>query len=62
MTNLAEAYAERKIIAKAVNEYQSDDVQIDYWAEVNKVDGGAWVQAWVWVEDEKATPAAQGRK
>ena len=41
-----------KLISQATWKYESEDVQIDHDAEVEKVDGGAWVQAWVWVADQ----------
>ena len=28
-----------------------DDVQVDDDARVSAADGGAWIQAWLWVED-----------
>ena len=38
-------------IKKAREEFSYEDVFIDDDAEVEKVDGGAWVQAHIWVYD-----------
>ncbi len=38
--------------AKVVERFDSDEVQVDPEAPVSRAEdqGGAWVQAWVWVE------------
>ena len=41
-----------QFISRAVWGYESEDVQVDHDAEVEKAEGGAWVQAWVWVADQ----------
>jgi hypothetical protein len=38
----------------AENQYYSDDIEIDAGAEVSEGEGGAFVQAWVWVSAEDA--------
>jgi len=42
------AYRER---AGELYAHNTDDVQIDEDAHVSEADHGAWVQAWVWVDD-----------
>ena len=37
------------IIADARELYAGEEIQIDDGATVSLSDGGAWVQAWVWV-------------
>jgi len=41
--------AAKEIIKMAVEEYESDDIQIENNPRISVGDGGAWVQAWVWV-------------
>lgn len=48
-------HAEYIDAAKDVFESQSDDIEIDNDAEVSVSDGGAWVQAWVFVSDDDVT-------
>jgi hypothetical protein len=38
-------------IDEAREMYSDDDIEIDDDALVSEGDGGAWVQAWVWVPD-----------
>jgi len=33
--------------------YENDDIEIDDSATLCQADNGTWVQAWVWVDDEK---------
>ena len=40
-------------IDQAKREYEDNDIEIDHDAAVEKVDNGAWVQAWVWVYDSE---------
>ena len=40
-------------IEKAEEDFCYDDVFIDDDAKVEKVDGGAWVQARIWVDDRE---------
>ena len=44
-------YTASKVIKQAREDYCYDDVFIDDDADVEKVDGGAWVQARIWVDD-----------
>ncbi len=41
--------AAKSIIQSAVQEYECDDIQIENNPRISVADGGAWVQAWVWV-------------
>lgn len=43
-------------IAYARQQYaaSSDDIEIDDGPEVSIAEGGAWVAAWVWVDQEEA--------
>lgn len=40
------------LLQRARDEYACDEVNIDEDALLSIGDGGAWVQAWVWVADE----------
>jgi hypothetical protein len=40
-------------IEAARNIYQNDDIEIDDDAKLSETDDGAWVSAWVWVNDEE---------
>lgn len=40
-----------KIIARARNDYGSDDIDIVDAAELQKAEHGTWVAAWVWMSD-----------
>lgn len=48
----------REIINDAIDQYQSDDIEIESDSEdgnedlVSRGEGGAWVRAWVWVSEE----------
>ena len=43
---------EEEIRAKARHQFAADDCQVDANAAISYTDGGAWVQAWVWVSRE----------
>ena len=45
--------AAKSIIQSAVQEYESDDIQIENNPRIAVGDNGAWVQAWVWVSTEE---------
>jgi hypothetical protein len=38
----------------AANLWSDDELEIDQDATVSEGDGGAWVQAWVWVSKEES--------
>jgi hypothetical protein len=38
--------------AQAIDEYESDDVVFRDNAGVEIVEGGAWVEAWVWADED----------
>jgi hypothetical protein len=38
----------------ALENYATDDIEIDSDAEVSHSDTGAWVAAWVWVSNKRA--------
>lgn len=40
-------------IQRARDEHGSDEVEIDDGAEISEGDGGVWVQAWVWLENDE---------
>ena len=40
----------------AMEEYCSDDIEIDRKAKVSSSEEGAWVAAWVWVENAADDP------
>lgn len=44
------------LVSRAREAYGSDDVQVDDDAAAVAVDGGVWVQAWLWV------PGVESRK
>lgn len=47
-------------MAAARRLYQRDgEIEVDAFAKVSASDGGAYVEAWVWVPDEAATPEAR---
>lgn len=51
---------ERERYVKAAQDiYTTDDIEIDDVAQLSEADdcGGAWVAAWVWVNDAEADPA-----
>ena len=39
------------LIDKAREQYASDDLEIDDDAKVSESSEGAWVQAWVWLDN-----------
>lgn len=41
-------------VAQARAQYGSDDVEIDAKPKLSYADDGAWVAAWVWVNDDEA--------
>jgi hypothetical protein len=41
-------------IDRARNQFACDDIEIDNDAKVSKSSDGAWVQAWVWLDNEEA--------
>ena len=45
--------AAKLIIQSAVQEYESDDIQIENNPRISVGDNGAWVQAWVWVQTKE---------
>lgn len=50
--------AEIALIQEAQQAYASDEVDVPHNARVTEADGGAWVEAWVWIArpEEKGVP------
>ena len=44
---------EESLVAKAREEWGSDDCEIDDSAAFSEGDNGCWVGAWVWVSDDR---------
>jgi hypothetical protein len=43
----------KAFIEAARNIYQNDDIEVDDDAKLSETDDGAWVSAWVWVNDDE---------
>jgi len=43
----------RELIDMARAMYQENDIEIDDDAKISVAEGGAWVQAWVWIPEEE---------
>lgn len=53
--DLAQAEAKAPYREQAKHQWQRDELEIDDDATVSISENGAWVQAWVWVEDEEVS-------
>lgn len=42
-----------EVYDRAESLYASNSIQIEHGGVTSEADGGTWVQAWVWVEDEE---------
>lgn len=51
-TPTAENETDPTLVEAAREQYQSDNIDVDMDAKVSPADGGAWVNAWVWVADQ----------
>lgn len=43
---------DEEIIETAMDSYDKDEISFDLNPEISRGEGGAWVAAWVWVDNE----------